>query len=259
MKKIKLTALIAALIAGVGIYFFLREIAKPAELPHTDVVVAIRNIPENTRITEDMVELRPVLTAALQAHHLLDIESAVGLVTSGEIFIDEQVVTDRLVQTGDIGEDTGTLAYVVEDGMRAITVSVGIETGLENLLKPGNRVDVIAGYALPPDTEETEYTEETAQTDDTEDGTPVNGLIVQNRTILAVGPVLVKEGTEEYYATVTLLVTPEEALILDYQERYLSKEGGEMPRLILRSATDNEPVIPHELDYDKFLEEVSKP
>ena len=49
MKKVKLIALIAALIAGGGIYFFLKEVSKPQEIPHTPVVVAaVRSVYPST-------------------------------------------------------------------------------------------------------------------------------------------------------------------------------------------------------------------
>lgn len=252
MKKIKLTALIAALIAGVGIYFFLKEISKPAEVPHTDVVVALFDIPQNTMITEEMVALRPVANEALQTHCLLDLESAVDHVSAGDIYAGEQVVGERIVRTGEIGDESNTLAYVIENGMRAITVGVNIETGLENFLKPGNRVDIISfiPYEATLLDDGIEEPEESADEPET---APVTGMIVQNVKLLAVGVELRKEGAEEY-TTVTLQVTPEQALRIDYAER-----EGAMLRLILRSPLDNEPVIPHRMDIDTFKEEVSKP
>ena len=63
MKKLKLIALLAAVVVGVGLYQFLQEIKKPQETPHTTVVVAAVDIPENTQITEEMVTLKSISPA----------------------------------------------------------------------------------------------------------------------------------------------------------------------------------------------------
>ena len=62
MKKIKLIALAAAVIVALCVYLFLKEAGKPQEVPHTEVVVAAADIPENTKITAEMVALQSVAT-----------------------------------------------------------------------------------------------------------------------------------------------------------------------------------------------------
>ena len=249
MKRVKLVALIAGVIAALGVYFFLKEIGKPQEIPRTAVVVAVVDIAENTRITEDMVELRAVANEALQPNHLLETKSAVGLVASGEIFAGEQVISDRLVRTGELDEDYNTLAYVVENGMRAITVSVNTVSGMENMLKPGNRVDLILHYTYEEEADPEEADAASARETEDEDGKAAGEpkqiqaarLLVQNKKILAVGSVLSKQGAAEY-VTLTLETTPEEALLVSYAEF-----AGSL-RAILRSPLDNDPIVLDELD-----------
>ena len=60
MKKLKLVALLAAVLVGLGVYRFLQELQKLQEVPHTTVVVAAVDIPENTQITAEMVTLRSI-------------------------------------------------------------------------------------------------------------------------------------------------------------------------------------------------------
>lgn len=230
MKKVRLIAVIAALIAGVCIYLFLKELGKPQETPRTQIVVAAVNIPENTRITPEMVMLHPVATEALLTNHYLDPESVIGLVSSGDIFAGEQIISDRLVETGTTEEDSSTLAYVVEDGKRAVTVSVNAVTGIENLIKPGNHVDLIFNYSYKP-----------AGSDD--DPVTASRMFLQDLKVLAVGPVLSRDGAEEY-VTVTLETTPEEAVLISYAEF-----AGTV-RPILRSSLDDEKVKVREADLD---------
>lgn len=255
MKRVKLVALIAGVIAALGVYFFLKEIGKPQEIPRTAVVVAVVDIAENTRITENMVELREVADESLQPNHLLELKSAVGLVSSGEIFAGEQVITDRLVRTGELDEEYNTLAYVVENGMRAITVSVNTVSGLENMLKPGNRVDLILLYTYeeeaddPADTSSSEEPEE-EKADEEPRQIRAARLLVQNKKLLAVGDEMSKQGAAEY-VTITLETTPEEALLISYAEFTGSL------RAILRSPLDNEPVVLDALDQSVLLGEAT--
>ena len=116
--------------------------------------------------------------------------------------------------------------------MRAVTVAVGTTSGLENHIRPGNSVDVIMYYT----NEEGEKNENVAD------------YLMQNITVLAVGNTLNKgSAAPEGYATVTLSVTPEQALDLSFVEHYLAL------RLILRSSVDEEVVEVGEIVLDSII------
>lgn len=228
MKKLKLAALFAAVIVGLGVYRFLLELQKPQEVPHTTVVVAAVDIPENTRITAEMVTLRSISDDSLLADYIADTESVIGMIITSDLYAGEQITRARLVQVGETDSDRNTLAYVVQPGMRAMTIFVEQDTGLVNFLKPGNRVDILTNYSHE-DTrvvlnEETklEYVQ-----------IPTTQLLAQNVTILAVGSVMDKTGAAEY-TTVTLEVTPADALNINAVDWW-----GNL-RLLLRSPLDEE-------------------
>lgn len=242
MKKVRLIAVIAALIAGIGIYFFLREVSKPKEVPHTNVVVAKTDIPENTMLTEEMVELRSVVNEALQENHLLDLKSAIGMVASGNIYAGEQVTKNRLVRAGELDETNKSLAYIVENGMRAVTISVNTVSGMENLVKPGNRVDLVVNYTYTPKGEDA-GTGMTGEEEKAEEEVRASKMLAQNLRILASGKELAKTGAQEY-VTLTLETTPEEALMISYAEY-----TGTI-KVLLRSALDNTTVEMGEVDID---------
>ena len=147
MKKLKLAALLAAVIVGLGLYRFLQELKTPQEVPHTTVVVAAVDIPENTQITEEMVTLRSISNDSLLTNYILEMESVIGMVMTSDVYAGEQIVRDRLIRLGESDSDQRSLAYTVEPGMRAVTIFIDKDSGLENFLKPGNRVDVLASYA----------------------------------------------------------------------------------------------------------------
>lgn len=228
MKKLKLAALLAAIIVGLGVYRFLQELQKPQEVPHTTVVVAAVDIPENTQITAEMLTLKSISDDSLLADYILDTESVVGMVMTSDVFAGEQITRARLVRVGETDADRNTLAYAVQPGMRAMTIFLDQDTGLVNFLKPGNRVDILTNYSHE-DTrvvlnEETklEYVQ-----------IPTTQLLAQNVTILAVGSVTDKTGAAEY-TTVTLEVTPADALNINAVDWW-----GNL-RLLLRSPLDEE-------------------
>lgn len=221
MKKLRIIALVAAFVTALALYRFLDVISQPEEIPRTSVVVALADIPENTEITAEMVTTQEVVTEAVQPNAYTDLDTVVGMVAKSEILAGEQVVAGRLAQMGETDTGSDTLAYVVEPGMRAVTVAVSDTTGLAAMLKPGNHVDVIYNYS---------YT--------AADGTAVveSRMILQDIDVLAVGAVLSRGGVDADtgYATVTLMVTPDQAVTLSFTE-YTSNL-----RLILRSPLDTE-------------------
>lgn len=228
MRKLKLAALLAAVIVGVGLYQFLQEMKKPQEAPHTTVVVAAVDIPEDTQITKEMVALKSISDDSLLDHYMLDTESVIGMMVTGDVYAGEQIIRDRLVRVGETEADEKTLAYALKPGMRAVSIFVDQDTGLVNLLKPGNRVDILGNYAheetrpVLNQKEDLEYVQ-----------VPTSQILAQNVSILAVGTATGKTGSEEY-ATVTLELTPQEAV-------NISAVGwwGNL-RLLLRSPLDDE-------------------
>ena len=236
MKKLKLAALLAAVIVGLGLYQFLQELKKPQEAPHTTVVIASADIPENTRITPEMVTLKSISNDSLLDHYLTDTDSVIGMVVTSDVYAGEQIIRDRLVRVGEAESNNQTLAYAVKPDMRAITIFVDQDTGLVNFLKPGNRVDVLANYSR-------EETRPVLNRNDELEWVqiPTSQLLAQNILVLAVGTTMGKTGAEEY-TTVTLEVTPQEALDIDAVAWW----GG--IRLVLRSPLDDKFVQPGLVD-----------
>ena len=230
MKKLKLAALLAAVIVGIGLYQFLQEIKKPQEAPHTTVVVAAVDIPENTQITKEMVTLKSISNDSLLEQYMLDMDSVVGMVMTSDVYAGEQIIRNRLVGVGEEDSATKMLAYAINPDMRAISIFVDQDTGLVNFLKPGNRVDVLANYSR----------EETRPVLNQENQlewiqVPTSQLLAQNVSILAVGTAMDKNGTEEY-TTVTLEVTLQEAMNINAVSWW-----GEL-HLLLRSPLDEKTI-----------------
>lgn len=260
MKRIKLVAVIAAIIAGVGIYQLLKDISKPQEVPRTQVVVALKDIPKNKVVTEEMVTLRAVATEALLPNVIKDPESIIGKVLSSNVYEGEQITVNRIVQE----DQTENLSYRITPGMRAMSLAVSQISGVAFMIKPENRVDVVMTYTkeVPKsgkkaDTRPEETAEENTavnQTaaeksttanknlpeddidDETEDDTEIitySRYLLQNVRVLAVDAVMSEKGATEY-VTVTMEVTPEDVLkVTNVDSQYRI-------RLVLRNGLDTD-------------------
>ena len=133
----------AALIAVFLLYSYTQE--KAAELnkkfgAKEKVVVATRDINEMETINETMLEIveRPV--DFIQPTAINDPELAVGKVALAPIKAEEQLLENKIMEPGPI---TG-LSLQVSPGKRAVTIPIDEMRGIAKLIKPGDRVDVIA-------------------------------------------------------------------------------------------------------------------
>lgn len=224
MRKLKIIAIFAAVVAGIALYSFLNYLSKPTEVPKTTVVVAVQDIAANTTITKEMLSYSDIPTEAVLSDAVTDEQQAVGKVMKSDVLAGEQITSRRLVQVGETNS-SGTLSYLVEPGMRAITISVDATTGLSNMIKPGNMVDIVAQYVQNKTDATGAQTQEQAAK-----------LLVQNVKVLAVDSVMDKAGvaSDVSYSTITLSVTPAQAVNLSF----VSQTG--KLRAILRSPLDTD-------------------
>jgi pilus assembly protein CpaB len=146
-KKVILIAGILALFAAILTISLVgslerkyRESARSVE-----VLKAKGYIPEGTLLTQYMVEVTKVPLENKQPKALDKIEQLVNengvniYATLVPIEAGEQVLMTKLVTAG---KDTG-LAIIVPEGRRAVTISVDAASGVADLIRPGNTVDVI--------------------------------------------------------------------------------------------------------------------
>jgi len=111
----------------------------------TPVVVASHDIAAGTRITEEMLTLKPITSDAVLAGAFTEMETVVGQVTRVPLVAGEQVIPTKVVATGIAITDVENppLALVIPAGMRAVSVEVSSVIGASGLIRPGDYVDVI--------------------------------------------------------------------------------------------------------------------
>ncbi len=242
MKKVVLFALIAALCAGALLYFYLGnlESQKEVQVVYDSVVVAAKDIPAFTPITNDMVTIQAVPQGYAHPLAARSIEEVVGYVTESEILSGEQMLPSKLKQYGET--DSG-MSYIVPEGMRAVTVAVDEVTGVAGFLQRGDYVDVISYTTTSYDPENTAQAQDgTDQTTDAAQGGMSQSTTVvaaQNVRIVAIGTSLSSASTTGDpstmgYNSVTLLLTPEDVM------RVVQGSRGGSLILVLRASGDHD-------------------
>ncbi|MEL7606908.1 MAG: Flp pilus assembly protein CpaB [Sedimentibacter saalensis] len=223
MKKVKIIALIAAVIFAVLLYNFLNKVSEPTivEISKSGVIVATVDIAPNIPITQDMVKLVEMPDESIHQQSVKEINEVLGKIATSEIINGEQVLSTKLIVPG---EGNGTLAYKIEPGMRAITVSVSNITGLSNMIIPDNKVDIIGQYEVEVDTPS-----------DEEKTIDYTTMLLENVKVLAVDNIMTeqeKNDSDVAYVSLTLEVTPLQAM-----EVSMSEYKGAI-RAVLRSPLD---------------------
>jgi len=164
-KLTLILALLLGLLAAVLIAVYLSSAGNESStgastVASVPVVVAARDIAAGTRIEAGMVSVKPVPTDVVILKGFKKSEEVVGKVASINILSGEQIVSDRVVATSEAGQvlEAAALAETVplakeatpcktgNCGLRAVSVSVAPATAAAGLIRPGDRVDVIAAF-----------------------------------------------------------------------------------------------------------------
>lgn len=229
MKKIKLVALIAALSTALGLYFLLNTMNKPVPTAKANVIVAAVGIAANTVVTKDMITEKSLPVETVLPNAVRDSSMAIGSVLKVDAVAGEQILGDRLAKAGKTSGET--LAYSIQPGMRAITISVDNTKGVGNMLRPENTVDIIAHF-------QQETAEKKADGTTVLKTVPISKILIQNIKVLAVDQMLSKDTkvSSSGYSTITLEVTPKQAVELSFSAKNASLQA------ILRSPIDSKTV-----------------
>ncbi len=227
-------AIVIALVAMFMAYSYIEEQkskiinAYGKEVP---VVVAKRDIKELELIDDSKIEIKKVPKSFMAPGRFSRIEDLINTVAVTPISKGEQITKPRITYPG----IKSGLSRQVKVGMRAISITINEQSGVSRLIKPGDRVDVLA----PVDFSSGQKQHQSIKT------------ILQDVIVLSVGKKMtdslpmsgVKIGKEiktmklnvyERYNTVTLELSPYQV-----QKMYfiLSYSGGR-PFLSLRNNND---------------------
>lgn len=205
------TGIIAARMAG-------DWIARTSEVPEVEmatVVAADLAIPFGTRVEKRHLKTLEMPAQVVPPGSFRSVDDVLERVTVQPIVAGEILMQERFVDSA----DGSTLAALVSEKMRAVTVRVDDVIGVGGFLLPGNRVDVLAARRE-------QNRRATAET------------ILRDVKVLAVDQTAATEKNEPVIVrAVTLEVTPLQAEVL-----IKAKEEGSI-QLTLRNPLDDEPIV----------------
>ncbi|NKB99027.1 MAG: Flp pilus assembly protein CpaB [Pseudomonadales bacterium] len=113
----------------------------PADLAGTEpVVVAVMDIPYGTKVEGRHVKLVRLPIDSIPADSHKDLASVEGMVAKTNLQRGETILASRLAEHA----AGSTLAALVTQNMRAVTVRVDDVVGVAGFLLPGNRVDILS-------------------------------------------------------------------------------------------------------------------
>lgn len=223
MKKVKLLALIFAVLTAIAVYFFLNQINKVEPEKTADVVVAVKAIGLRSTIDDGMIEVKKVPAATVHPLSATKKEQVMGLISDSRFEAGEQILTSKLIKSG---QKTGRLSYVIPAGKRAMTVQVDNITGIAGFVQPGDFVDLLVTIMVPHNDGNTVKDKATSV------------LLRQNLEVLAVGVKMTDGGSQlnSTYDSVTLAVSPNDMVDIN-----LAATQGKI-RLVLRSPSEKDTI-----------------
>ncbi len=244
-KKIIIAAIFLAFISTFLVYSYIKKATYiPETNNYSEVYVASNTLPQKHKIEESDIKISKVPPEYISPFALKDKKDIVGKYAEESIIEGEQILSDRLID-----ENNFTLAYKVPEGKRAVSIFIDDQSGVSNLIKPGDFVDVIASF-------DAEQVEEVSSI---KKYPRIVKTVLQNTEVLAIGSELdVKpDENKKTLNTITLAVNIQEAEKLVYISNYSQL------RLALRSVGDENTintsgVIRQDLATDKGMIQVPK-
>ena len=140
------TLLISVVLTGFAIllgytYIQQREAETLRNLGETqDVLVVTRNITEYSAIDEGSTEKRAIPKKFVQPNAVKEVADIKDTVAAVPMAVGETITTNKLLF---LGVKTG-LAPMVSNGKRAIAIRATSINSVANLIKPGDRIDILA-------------------------------------------------------------------------------------------------------------------
>lgn len=142
-RKAILAAFACAVAGLVMLFLYMQRFEEEASGgPPVMVLVATRDIPLGSPISEDMLGSRPLPQSYVEDRHIpaSEAQRIIGVrVTSGVKGGESLLWTDLATTT----EQRRDLSALVRNGMRAITIRADVSASFGGLLRPGDRVDLL--------------------------------------------------------------------------------------------------------------------
>jgi len=149
--KLRIVLVIIAIIIAAGAVFgvitYINSIKASFEegVEAVEVLVAAQNIPKEVAVEDlvsaGMIETKGIPRVYLAEGVLTSLDEYEGYVVAAPINEGEQITTTKFIRPEEIG-----LAFIVPDGMIAVSIPFNEIIGVSNLINVGDRVNIIATF-----------------------------------------------------------------------------------------------------------------
>jgi len=220
-------ALGCGLVASIGITRVMAKRKIQKDVPSADtetIFVALEDIGLGEPLTAQMLRLEQWPKDKVPAEALTKIEDVEGRRTKTKLYAGEPILENKLFSKGD---KLGGVTPMIPNGYRVVSVKVDSTSSSGNLIRPGDRVDVMVHLRQNPGMGILETTTRT---------------ILQDIKVFAVNDVVEVGSQKDSGKTITaktisLLVTPEDA-----EKVMLATQLGAV-QLVMRGPDDDEHVV----------------
>lgn len=164
-KRFLLLALICGLIAASSIYVFLSGMKTNPQETLKTLVITKSSIPARSIIQAEQLTTKDISSQAYPVGGASAIESVVGSVALVNLTAGDSIVNSVIQHpTNNDTNYSGTSAFTVPDGKRAVAIQIGLVSGVGFMVKPGDHVDILVTMDIkePPGNGQT-YTSLVAQ------------------------------------------------------------------------------------------------
>jgi pilus assembly protein CpaB len=149
--KLRIVLLILALIIGAaavfGVIAYINSMkaSMEEEIEKVEVLVATQNIPKETPV-ETIIQKGMVVKSGIPRKYIAEgaltsLDGYSGYVVANHINKGEQITTTKFAKPEELG-----LAFVIPDGMVAVSIPVDEVIGVSNLINVGDRINVITTF-----------------------------------------------------------------------------------------------------------------
>jgi pilus assembly protein CpaB len=146
-QKLILISFVLALFAAISVFFYLKSLNSVSEInKKTTVLVAADTIPSGTLIDKKMVKEIDVSDNSILGDYINDSSKIIGKYTKQTIYKNEGFNEGKLLdKSGD------ELSLKIDNNNRAVSINVTGDSGVSDLLKPGDHVDIVVYMAEKKD------------------------------------------------------------------------------------------------------------
>ncbi|MCK8059962.1 MULTISPECIES: Flp pilus assembly protein CpaB [unclassified Fusibacter] len=204
-KILLILAVVFSALLSFSVYYYMNErsvATKVVEQEYISIVVATESIPPRTKVTKEMLTTIEVADDGFYDAYILNTDEIIGYYTRESILAGEGIRSERIIQN--INDE---LSLKIKDDYRAISITVNKNTGVSDLIKTGDWIDIV--LTLPAMTAD----ERTSRPD-------LSIMFLQNVNVLAVDRNLYRDemnridSPDVYTLTLAVPVKDVEKLVL---------------------------------------------